>query len=286
MGQNRPSGRGVPGRLWSLWDIMKAIQPERILSTIRNLWIDSGLLPPLGHESRQAFIHRARHDLEECGAICREFNLHVSALKVQKSLEFIDMNGGAHVDIQVLERGMQIISSTVEEEMSLRKYFEVTSDKASYFEDSRHPFDDEGDPTKPAVSVQFPSTVFDAAEASRCYALGRNTACVFHLMRVLEVGLGVLARRFNEPYDHTNWGDIINRLERDIRDIEKAPGRPPDWKDEREFYSQCTSYFRVTNDAWRKYTAHARGKYDEQEALDLFGNVRGFMRKMAMKLSE
>jgi hypothetical protein len=36
----------------------------------------------------------------------------------------------------------------------------------------------------------------------------------------------------------------------------------------------------------RNYTAHARGKYDPGEALDMLGNVRGFMQKLATRLHE
>jgi hypothetical protein len=54
-------------------------------------------------------------------------------------------------------------------------------------------------------------------------------------------------------------------LSQDFSSIEKDPNRPANWKDDREFYSQCASHFRVVKDAWRNYTAHAPGKYDEQE---------------------
>ena len=42
----------------------------------------------------------------------------------------------------------------------------------------------------------------------------------------------------------------------------------------------------VVKDAWRNYTAHARGKYDGQEAELMLRNVRGFMQKLATRLSE
>ncbi|HST51346.1 MAG TPA: hypothetical protein VLJ61_04985 [Pyrinomonadaceae bacterium] len=39
------------------------------------------------------------------------------------------------------------------------------------------------------VADRFPSASYDIAEASKCFALERNTACVMHLMRAAEVGL-------------------------------------------------------------------------------------------------
>ena len=165
------------------------------------------------------------------------------------------------------------------DELQARKIFALRSDKTKYFVLDQPPFGE-------SVADAFQSTTFDAIEASQCYAVGRNTACVFHLMRVLEIGLAALGRKFGIPTDHTNWETIINQIEKAIGGIEKDPNRPIDWKDDREFYSQCASHFRVVKDAWRNYTAHARGKYTDEEAETIFINMRGFMQKLATRLHE
>jgi hypothetical protein len=177
------------------------------------------------------------------------------------------------------QRLCNMLSVTVENELSLRQYFGISPEKSRFYGDASEPFGT-------TVADAFPSISLDANEASRCFALGRNTACVFHLMRVMEIGLSALGKSFGAPCDHTNWETIINRIEKAIGEMDKNPARLPSWKDDREFYSQCASHFRVVKDAWRNYTAHARGKYDEQEALDMLGNVRGFMQKLATRLHE
>lgn len=45
------------------------------------------------------------------------------------------------------------------------------------------------------VSLNFPSALEDIKEVGNCYATDRNTACVFHCMRVVEYGLRALAKR-------------------------------------------------------------------------------------------
>jgi hypothetical protein len=55
------------------------------------------------------------------------------------------------------------------------------------------------------VAARFPDSEYDIAEAGNCLALGRNTACVFHCMRVLEYGLSALAKKFKVPFEHTTW---------------------------------------------------------------------------------
>ena len=64
------------------------------------------------------------------------------------------------------------------------------------------------------------------------------------------------------------------------------PAKPPDWKGLQEFYAQAASFLGITKDAWRNYTAHARGKYTEEEASQILGNVRAFMQKLATRLKE
>jgi len=116
--------------------------------------------------------------------------------------------------------------------------------------------------------------------------LSRNTACVFHLMRVLEIGLTALGDTFGVSLSHTNWAPAIEQIESKIREMHKDPSwrTMPDCKEQQEFYAQTASHFGILKDAWRNYTAHARGKYDEQEAFDILSNVRAFMKKLAARL--
>ena len=138
------------------------------------------------------------------------------------------------------------------------------------------------------VVASFPSAADDIAEACRCLAFGRNTACVFHLMRVLELGLTPLGAVFNVSLAHTNWAPAIDQIESGIRKMSSDPNwtAQPDWKDQQEFYSQAASHFRILKDAWRNYTAHARGKYDDREASDIVVGIRSFMEKLATRLHE
>jgi hypothetical protein len=49
------------------------------------------------------------------------------------------------------------------------------------------------------VTTNFSSTSFDIEEAGKCFATGRNTATVMHLMRVMEIGLKAAAIGMNVP---------------------------------------------------------------------------------------
>jgi hypothetical protein len=138
------------------------------------------------------------------------------------------------------------------------------------------------------VAKAFPSTTYDVAQAGICLAVGLGTACVFHLMRVLEISLGVLGTRFGMSLAHTNWGPAIEQIESKIRDMHKDPvwKALPDCKGQQEFYAQAASHFGVLKDAWRNYTMHSRGKYTEHEAEQILSTVKSFVCKLAEKLAE
>ena len=131
-----------------------------------------------------------------------------------------------------------------------------------------------------AVAQRFPDATFDIKEAGNCYAVGRYTACVFHLMRTLEIGLGVFGTEFGLTLGHTNWYPFIEQIESRIRDLGKAAKTSAE-KTKHEFYAQTTSSFMFLKDAWRNYTAQARGKYTEEEAETILRNVKAFMLKLA-----
>ena len=138
------------------------------------------------------------------------------------------------------------------------------------------------------VGDAFPSAMQDIAESGVCLALDRGSACVFHLMRVLEIGLTVLGAKFNVSLAHTNWEPAIREIESKIRGMHNDPAWKalPDCKEQQEFYAQAASHFGILKDAWRNYTMHVRGFYTEEQAERIFDNVRGFMEKLAERLSE
>jgi hypothetical protein len=269
-----PPWRENPYRLVSLWKMLPVDAGSFVscASSIIKYW------QGLGHGAKitSAGIRELGSALGELQRECEKHGLDSSVNQMLRIRAYFDTGD---VRTTVLSQLLGEVVVRLEEDLHGETFLAVPRVRVPYYE-----------PKSPLFGVEvddaFPSTAFDIAEAGKCYALYRNTACVFHLMRVLEIGLGTLAKQFNEPYDHANWETIINRVEKILKDYDKLPNRPPTWKDDREFYSQCASHFRVVKDAWRNYTAHARGKFDEQEAYDMLGSVRGFMQKLATRLHE
>jgi hypothetical protein len=68
-----------------------------------------------------------------------------------------------------------------------------------------------------AAWKRFPDGQLDMWNASRCFAIGQHSACVFHCMNVLQRGLYSLADHlgvtFKFPIELANWNQVIVEIE-------------------------------------------------------------------------
>lgn len=156
-------------------------------------------------------------------------------------------------------------------ELSGQLIFRIASDKNRYFEKDNL-FGSE-------VSGAFPSATDNIRNAGTCYAVEQWDASVFHLMRVLERGLRVVAIRFNVSFQNANWNTIIQDIETSIGGINPSFGA--DWREQRTFYSEVARHFRFLKDAWRNHIMHLGDEYDEGKALSVLRHVHELMQTLA-----
>lgn len=175
------------------------------------------------------------------------------------------------------------IENLADKELREKAFFYVPPERTKFFRR-------EGEPPSfgQPVADSFSGASYDIHEAGFCMGLARWTASVFHLMRVLEVGLAALGAKFDVSLEHTNWAPAIEQIDSRIKGMHKDPSWKalPDCKEQQEFYSQAASHFEVLKNAWRNYTMHRRGFYTEEQAEEIYNNVRGFMQKLATRLHE
>lgn len=202
---------------------------------------------------------------------CDAIGLRLSSRHVSRAIE-----RGKTGEMTVLEWKKMIpeLHSRIHDEMEQNLFMYVPPVRAERY--------DKMEAFGPEVAKNFQTASFDITESGNCFASARYTACVFHLMRVLEIGLIAFAKIFpNVPTNRENWQQIIERIELEIREMPKVALKAPDWKEKQEKYSQVASSFMFFKDAWRNYTAHARGKYTEDESDAIYRNVRSFMQGIA-----
>jgi hypothetical protein len=176
-------------------------------------------------------------------------------------------------DVHCLERAFRA-------ELEARRFFFVPPHRSCYYTEECYPCDisahdglaERLEPFRPAMKA-FPAMEHDLIEAGNTFALDRFTACVFHLMRVMEVGLKVVAKALGVAYI-SDWGQCL-------RDIEKQCQQLPD-----QFFRDASLYLRSVKNAWRNPTMHVEKRYSESEAERIFQSVQSFMVHLATKLSE
>ncbi len=175
--------------------------------------------------------------------------------------------------LETISRHCSMLSQMVADELAEQKFYTLGSGDARWFEDAE-PFGLE-------VEDAFPSAAFDIEEAAKCRALGRWTASVMHLMRVMEVGLAALARHYG--IDHqANWNQVLNQIEAKTREI----GKRTHGEEAEQWAAEAATHLRFVKNAWRNHAMHPRSQYDPDRAKAVFENTRSFMQHLATKLIE
>ena len=114
-----------------------------------------------------------------------------------------------------------------------------------------------------------------------CWAMGQATASVFHMMRVVEKGLGHLASEVGLTLAHENWGTIIDLIEKNIANERNSLPKGSQRNERLQFLSEAAIEMRYFKDAWRNYVSHGRGAYDEHNARGIIEHVRAFMTRLS-----
>jgi hypothetical protein len=260
-------------RIWSLLSVLR-FYAQSFMAAAGNLSQIAHILNR-GEGLRNSHVPELGGMLGELMRECEKVDLPMTLAQLKRIKEGVDK--GTFFDYKTMNQQLQELMNRMWDELDTHVFYQIETNKSRYYEEPEKLVGGE-------IAAAFPSAASELSDASKCYGLGRNTPCVFHSMRALEVGLSCMAKVFGVSADHTNWQNIIDQVEARIRDLAKT--KPKNWKQDQEFYSQAASHFIVFKDAWRNYTAHMRGKYDDEETTRILDNVCGFMRKLATKLHE
>jgi hypothetical protein len=131
----------------------------------------------------------------------------------------------------------------------------------------------------PQAAGKFKDAAYDIENAGNCLALQQPTACVFHLMRAMEVALRTLGRRLRVtigPKD--TLGKILNDI---APKINAMPDKTETQKRKKERWAEARANLFHVKQAWRDNSMHGKQVYTRQHAYDIFVAVRTFMTHLA-----
>lgn len=166
-----------------------------------------------------------------------------------------------------LEHAIRECLDRLRDELVDPRFYAVSPSKLEFVK--RYP------PFFPAeVTSAFQTAEKDLSEAALCYAFERNTACVFHLMRALEIVLKAFAERLGARFEPKNWGKILSYIEDKIGNSRNS--------EDAEILVQLGNI----KNAWRNPTMHVERDYNADQAFDILRTTRNFMVHIAKRLQQ
>ncbi len=271
-------------RLVSLLEIMQRLD-LKVLLHIQEL--SASLLARIsiaGHEGLEVAMPVAAEELKplresilpDIKYTFERMNLPLSAKLIENTLPRIDEN----FTYEDLGRFLEELNHRFIDEAGMLVALFPDQTKVNFYK-AKHLFGEE-------VTSRFPSATIDIEEAGKCLALSRSTACVFHLMRVMEAGLRIVADSLHDPginpKTNPTWDRILHRFDAELQ--KPLAQRSQEWQADEPFFSGVAARLRGVKDAWRNPTMHVENIYTEEQSTDIWHHVGSFMRHLAAKLSE
>ena len=263
-------------RYTTLESIMKSFSPESLIAiTGLSTHIEIALHDNPGKAKikdglRTSLLRYFNKAEQECNKI----GLSLSVMTIHRIVNVLSQNDVTYDMVNLYANGL---TERIMDEMKLKTFFSIEPTSLSLITEKNLFGQD--------VMVSFPSAIVDIEEAGKCLAFERWTASVFHLMRVMEVGLRVLGNTLNIPPDiNPSWERILKKCD----DESKKPfnQKSPEWQNDSQFFESATAMLHSVKNSWRNPTMHIERIYTEEQAEDIWNAVKGFMRQLSKKLKE
>jgi len=200
---------------------------------------------------------------------CEELGLPLSAkraIEVQKTLV-------GKLRKPIVPRGLQELRSRMKDELESKIFLVLDSSEGARYQDI-YPFGEE-------VNLAFPAIGYDLEEANKSLALGRSTACVMHLQRVIEVVLPVVGAPLAITVKKT-WGDFLHDLNKGLGNYYGTT--PEKWHQQNPFYRDTIPYLYAIKSAWRDPAFHANRQWTQVQAIEIFDAIKAFVKQVASQM--
>ncbi len=191
-------------------------------------------------------------------------NMRFVMNQVSTIYAFLEAGGGKTSQLSEM---LEQLSKRVHEELVERQFFTLSTDKELFFQWYWLADTAIGRPALQSIREEF-------HRAGRCFAFGENTACVFHLMRVVEWIVKQVAKSLG-AHKVTSLHDAAEVISDQMQ--KKYQTKSDDWKSAEPFYAQILNDIQAFSRGFRNDTAHNLERvYDDREARHLIGVVENF----------
>jgi hypothetical protein len=164
------------------------------------------------------------------------------------------------------------IFEVVELELKSTIFIQIPQHRQKYYSLSKNELDDN-------VHLHLSEVISDIEEGAKCFALGRSTACIFHLMRVTERSVQVFGKKLKVRLAHEkNWQNIIDEINKAIKNMNPKTFNRRALQRE---YAIIASHLFNVKIAWRNPVMHPKASYTEEEADEVLRSVVVFVNHLA-----
>ena len=268
-----------PGRPWSLGDMLIRLGfyiflLDDIRGTGAAIEGNSDIDAALDTESK-------KHVEELYGGIRhfgRQGGFEMMAVDAENGLAELD---DEHCTYRTVATRLKHVEQGFTHEANQRSFWLIHASKLKFFDAS---FGKD-------VEAAFPDASWEIREAGSCYAVGRNTACVFHLMRGVEHGMRALAVAVGVtstkiPLEYQEWNALIGQIESRAKAVD-AWGTGAELTNARRFFKRIIADLYSFKDDVRNVTMHTRQKpYDSPGALRVRNRAKEWFQILATKASQ
>jgi len=275
------------GRLVSQMEIMVPFSASYALVVSRGIGSIQTLLKVLETEKAppndpawETVIIQIQELLSAIGLFCSHLNLESTADQCQRIKgRIFERTNPEPIEAAEIINLITDLRQRFEDELSRIDFGFIPKAKAPYY--LGYSFGREFD-------KKFPELRREVEDAARSYSHDLYTASVFHLMRVMEVGVQYFGRQLgvkltttptgNQSIRELTWKEILDGIRGKI----KGPYKTTKAKRRSEERQALVSHLEAVKEAWRNPTMHPRASYDESECLNILNHVKAFMSDLSV----
>lgn len=263
-------------------------------------WMDKPKDQQIDQDNRS----KLKQNLLRIGKIVAYMNLE-SALKYIERV-FKKLKPSEAYTFGAFEADAEVINNLIDDALEEIKFGFIPKKKVEYWQQKKLFGGD--------VYDQFPSARDEITEAGNCFAHDLNTACIFHLMRAVEIGVHAMhwsmtgrvnltyekykpskgATRKSKPIELCDWQQLYNGLTLALETLERGKSTSKAKHDKHTFYSELIGIFKHFKDAWRNTISHGheidretkRLLFEPGETEDIMRFTRKYFEKLAKRVAE
>lgn len=207
--------------------------------------------------------------LQMLDGCCKRIEILKVSAEISRTINAAQYAKKSEINIRVSN-----VRDRIVEELEDCKFLHIPTQKVDYY-NAAHLFGAD-------VTRKMPKISEDISQAGTCYALGLNTACVFHLMRALEYCVQRLGKKLkvNISVASRSWAEIVDHINLQVRALPSGKKHTKAQNVKKQRFSLAASRLDHVRIVWRNDVMHPKATYDESEAFEVLTAVDAFLKSV------